>query len=294
MNQNNQRHSGYVALIGRTNVGKSTFLNAIMKTKVAIVSDKPQTTRKRILGIKTNERGQMIFFDSPGVHKPHFKLNERMMKEVEDALMESDLILYFIDIDDDREDEFLLSMIRRSGKPVFLIINKIDKYSKARALESIRFFKDIYDWKEIVPVSAKTGDNIDVVENLIYDNLPAGDDFFPAEQWTSQSENYYVAELIRENLLHWIRDELPFITGVKIEEIKDRGETVYIRAEIYVETHSQKKIIIGSKGGMIKQVGLETRRELENYFAKKVYIDLFVKIVPDWRNSSQVIAEILG
>jgi GTPase len=294
LNQNNQRHSGYVALIGRTNVGKSTFLNAIMKTKVAIVSDKPQTTRKRILGIKTNERGQMIFFDSPGVHKPHFKLNERMMKEVEDALMESDLILYFIDIDDDREDEFLLSMIRRSGKTVFLIINKIDKYSKSRALESIRFFKDIYDWKEIVPVSAKTGDNIDVVENLIYDNLPAGDDFFPAEQWTSQSENYYVAELIREKLLHWIRDELPFITGVKIEEIKDRGETVYIRAEIYVETHSQKKIIIGSKGGMIKQVGLETRRELENYFAKKVYIDLFVKIVPDWRNSPQVIAEILG
>jgi len=293
LNQNNQRHSGYIALIGRTNVGKSTFLNAIMKTKVAIVSDKPQTTRKRILGIKTSEKGQMIFFDSPGVHKPHFKLNERMMKEVEDALMESDLILYFVSIDDDREDEFLLSMIRRSGKTAFLIINKIDKYSKAKALERIRFFKDIYDWKEIVPTSAKNGDNIDVIENLIYDNLPAGDDFFPAEQWTSQSENYYVAELIRENLLHWIRDELPFITGVKIEEIKDRGETVYIRADIYVETHSQKKIIIGSKGGMIKQVGLGTRKELENYFAKKVYIDLFVKVVPDWRNSPQVIAEIL-
>ena len=280
-------------MIGRTNVGKSTFLNAIMKTKVAIVSDKPQTTRKRILGIKTSERGQMIFFDSPGVHKPYFKLNERMMKEVEDALMESDLILYFVSIDDDREDEFLLSMIRRSGKTAFLIINKIDKYSKAKALEKICFFKDMYDWKEIVPISARKGDNIDVVETLIYDNLPAGDDFFPAEQWTSQSENYYVAELIRENLLHWIRDELPFITGVKIEEIKDRGETVYIRAEIYVETHSQKKIIIGSKGGMIKQVGLETRKELENYFAKKVYIDLFVKIVPDWRNSPQIIAEIL-
>lgn len=294
MKQNNQRHSGYIALIGRTNVGKSTFLNAIMETKVAIVSDKPQTTRKRILGIKTTGKGQMIFFDSPGVHKPHFKLNERMMNEVEDALLESDLILYFVGIDDDREDEFLLSMIKRSGKPVFLIINKIDKYSKAKALERIQFFKDIYGWKEIVPISAKKGDNMDVVERLIYDYLPAGDDFFPAEQWTSQTENYYVAELIRENLLRWIRDELPFITGVKIEEIKDRGETVYIRADIYVETHSQKKIIVGSKGGMIKQVGQETRRELENYFTKKVYIDLFVKIVPDWRNSPQVITEILG
>jgi GTPase len=294
LKQNNQRHSGYIALIGRTNVGKSTFLNAIMETKVAIVSDKPQTTRKRILGIKTTGKGQMIFFDSPGVHKPHFKLNERMMNEVEDALLESDLILYFVGIDDDREDEFLLSMIKRSGKPVFLIINKIDKYSKAKALERIQFFKDIYGWKEIVPISAKKGDNMDVVEGLIYDNLPAGDDFFPAEQWTSQTENYYVAELIRENLLRWIRDELPFITGVKIEEIKDRGETVYIRADIYVETHSQKKIIVGSKGGMIKQVGQETRRELENYFSKKVYIDLFVKIVPDWRNSPQVITEILG
>lgn len=263
-----------------------------MQTKVAIVSDKPQTTRKRILGIKTTQKGQIVFFDSPGVHKPHFKLNERMMKQVEDAQMESDLILYFIGIDDNREDEFLLSMIKGSGKAVILVINKIDKFNKAKALERISFFKDLHDWKEIVPISALKGDNLDVLENLIYDYLPAGENFFPAGEWTVQSERYYVSELIRERLLRWIRDELPFISGVKVEEIKDRGETVYVRADIYVETHSQKKIIVGKKGGMIKQVGQEARQELENYYDKKVFLDLFVKIVPDWRNSPQVIKDI--
>jgi GTP-binding protein Era len=293
MKKDNTRHSGYVALLGRTNVGKSTFLNALMQTKVAIVSDKPQTTRKKILGIKTTERGQIIFFDCPGIHKPHFKLNELMMKEVNEALHDADLILYFIDIGDAKQDEFIFSQLQRAGKPAFLVINKIDKLNKARILEKIQSYRDSFPWKEIVPISALKGDNLELIEDLIFTYLPEGENFYPAEEYTLQSENFFLGELIREKVLNFVEDELPFTTTLKIEEVKDRGEVVYVRAEIFVESRAQKKIIIGKQGNLIKQIGTQARVSLEDYFAKKVFLDLHVKIVPGWRNSPQIIRETL-
>jgi GTP-binding protein Era len=292
MKKNEARRSGYVALLGRTNVGKSTFLNALMQAKVAIVSDKPQTTRKKILGIKTTDRGQIIFFDCPGIHRPHFRLNELMMKEVRDALYDADLILYFIDIGDPQQDEFIFSLLQQAGKSAFLVINKIDKLNKARILEKIQGYRDAYPWKEIVPISALKGDNLELIEELIFQHLPAGEDFYPAAETTLQTEIFFVGELIREKVLNWVEDELPFTTTLKVEEIKDRGEVVYVRAEIYVESPGQKKIIIGKKGNLIKQIGSQGREALEEYFGKKVFLDLHVKIVPGWRNSAQVIHEI--
>ncbi|MBE0665524.1 MAG: GTPase Era [Candidatus Aminicenantes bacterium] len=294
MKKNKTRHSGYVALLGRTNVGKSTFLNALMQTKVAIVSDKPQTTRKKILGIKTTERGQIIFFDCPGIHKPHFRLNELMMKEVNEALHDADLILYFIDVGDAKQDEFIFSQLQKAAKPVFLVINKIDKLNKARILEKIQSYRDGLPWKEIVPISALKGDNLELIEELIFQYLPEGENFYPAEEYTLQSENFFLGELIREKVLNFVEDELPFTTTLKIEEIKDRGEIVYVRAEIFVETRAQKKIVVGKQGNLIKQIGSQARLALEGYFAKKVFLDLFVKIVPGWRNSPQIIRETLG
>jgi len=292
MKKNEARRSGYVALLGRTNVGKSTFLNALMQAKVAIVSDKPQTTRKKILGIKTTDRGQIIFFDCPGIHRPHFRLNELMMKEVRDALHDADLILYFIDIGDPQQDEFIFSLLQQAGKSAFLVINKIDKLNKARILEKIQGYRDAFPWKEIVPISALKGDNLELIEELIFRYLPEGEDFYPAEETTLQTENFFVGELIREKVLNWVEDELPFTTTLKVEEIKDRGEVVYVRAEIYVESPGQKKIIVGKKGNLIKQIGTQGREALEEYFGKKVFLDLHVKIVAGWRNSAQVIHEI--
>lgn len=286
------KHSGYVALMGRTNVGKSTFLNTIMDSKISIVSDKPQTTRRQILGIKTTEKGQIIFFDSPGIHKPYFKLNEKMMKDVHNSLLDTDIILYFVTIDDQNKDDFTINMIEGLKKTTFLIINKIDKYNKAKVLKKIDFYQELFDWDEIVPISALNGDNVDHLENLIFQYLPESEYFFPPEEFTQQSEHFYVAELIREKLLNYTRNELPFTTTVKVQEIAEREKVFYIRAEIFVESHSQKKIVVGKQGSLIKQIGETARSDLEDYFAKKVFLDLFVKVVPNWRNSSQILKEL--
>ncbi|MCU0285090.1 MAG: GTPase Era [Acidobacteria bacterium] len=287
-----KKHSGYVALVGRTNVGKSTFLNAMLETKVSIVSPKPQTTRKQILGIKTTKYGQIIFFDSPGIHKPYFKLNEKMMKDVHTSLLDSDIVLYFIDIDEQREDDFAISLFENIGKPVFLVINKVDKYKKAKVLEKIERFKDAYKWSEIIPLSALKGINMDLIEKLIYKYLPANEYFYPEEEWTLQTERFYVSELIREKLLNSAQDELPFTTTVKVEEITDKEKIIYIRAEIYVETQSQKKILIGKHGNFVKNIGETARKDLEEYFEKQVYLDLFIKVIPNWRNSPHILSQL--
>lgn len=288
------RHAGYIALVGRTNVGKSTFLNALMERKIAIVSDKPQTTRKRILGIKTTPHGQLIFFDCPGIHKPFFKMNEKMMADVHEALRDADLILYFVDMDGTFEDKFILEMLSKLKKSVLLVINKIDRHGKNRILEKIEFYRTLFPWKEIVPISARHGDNLDLLEELLYRHLPEADNYFDEDKVTDQSETYYLAELIREKTLEMVHDELPFTSNVKVEEITDRGELVFVRAEIWVENHSQKKIIIGRRGSLLKQIGCNARQALEEYFAKKVFLELFVKIVPGWRNSPLIIKDIFN
>lgn len=286
-----KKHSGYVALIGRTNAGKSTFLNSIMGVKVSIVSDKPQTTRKQILGIKTTKRGQIVFFDSPGVHKPRFKLNEKMMKDVHNSLNNADVILYFVEISDRSKDSFIIDLLKEK-KNVFLVITKIDQFKKSRVLEKIEKMKDLFHWKEIIPVSALNGDNLPLLEDLIYDYLPESDQmFFNDDQYTVQSEKFYLSELIREKILFNTRDEMPFTTMVNLVELKDRGEIIYIRSEIYVETQSQKKIIIGKQGKKLKTIGETARIDLEDYLEKKVFLDLFVKVVPNWRNSRNILSE---
>jgi GTPase len=287
-----KKHSGYVALIGRTNVGKSTFLNAILETKVSIVSNKPQTTRKQILGIKTTKYGQIIFFDSPGIHKPYFKLNERMMKDVHASLLDADLVLYFMEMGDQREDDFAISLLENIGKPVFLVINKIDKFNKAKVLEKIDRFKDTYQWSEIVPLSALKNINTDLIENLIYKYLPENEYFYPEEEWTLQSERFYVSEIIREKVLNSAEAELPFTTTVKVEELTDKEKIYYIRADIYVETNSQKKILVGKHGNFVKHIGETARKDLEDYFEKQVYVDLFIKVVPNWRNSPHILSQL--
>ena len=293
MNKNSERRSGYVALLGRTNVGKSTFLNAIMETKVSIVSNKPQTTRRQILGIKTTDRGQVIFFDSPGIHKPQYRLNEKMMKDVHNSLMDADVLLYFVDIQDKREDEFILEMLKAVKKPIFLVINKIDKLKKSKALLRMDELKDVHTWAEIVPLSALQKINVDLLEELIFKYLPVGENFFPEEEYTSQTERFYISELVREKLLNLTRSELPFTTTVKVEEIKERENDVhYVRAEIYVESQSQKKIVVGKHGNLIKQIGEEARKDIEDYYDQKVYLDLFVKVMPNWRNSPHVLHDI--
>lgn len=287
-----KKHSGYVALIGRTNVGKSTFLNTIMEAKISIVSNKPQTTRKQILGIHTSPRGQIVFFDCPGVHVPYFKLNEKMMKDVHSSLMDANLILYFIDIADKKKDDFIMELIKQTDKPIFLIINKIDKFSKSKILEVIAATKDIHPWAEIVPISAKNNISIDLLEDLIYKYLPEGEGFYPEEESTLQTEKFYVSELIREKLLNQVEEELPFTTTVQIEELTKKENVIYIRAEIYVESPSQKKIVVGKKGNIVKIIGQLARIDLEDYFEKKVFIDLFIKVVPNWRNSPGILSQL--
>lgn len=285
--------SGTVAIIGRTNAGKSTFLNQVLEAKISIVSDKPQTTRRQILGIKTTPKGQIVFFDSPGIHRPHHRLNERMMKDVHASLGDTDLILYFVDIGIHRDDPFIRTMLEAAGKPVFLVINKIDKFSKSKILEFIDYHKDKFPWAEIIPISALSGDNTEYLLDLIFKYLPEGPPFYPEEELTVQSERYYAAEIVREKLLNETEDEIPYTTSVKTEEIDKRENVVYIRSEIYVESKSQKKIVIGSQGSRIKAIGEAARHELEEYFSQKVYLELFVKVVPDWRNSPQAIQDML-
>ncbi len=285
--------SGTVALIGRTNAGKSTFLNTVLEAKVSIVSDKAQTTRRQILGIKTTDKGQIVFFDSPGIHRPQHKLNERMMKDVHASLGDTDLILYFVDIGVHRDDPFIRTMLQPLKKPVFLVINKIDKFSKSKILEFINFQKDKYPWAEIVPISALSADNTDYLLDLVFKYLPEGPPFYADEELTVQSERYYAAEIVREKLLNETEDEIPFTTTVKTEEIQKKENVVVVRAEIYVESRSQKKIVIGSQGSRLRKIGEAARIELEEYFSQKVYLELFVKIVPNWRNSPQIIGDMM-
>lgn len=292
MKKSRIKKSGYIALLGRTNTGKSTLVNTLVGEKVAIVSDKPQTTRKRILGIKTSERGQLVFFDTPGIHKPYFKLNEKMMKEVLGALADADLVLAFRNVNDRRKDETMLALLPPpEKKKVFLVINKIDLLSKSKILTVIDDNRGDYPWAEIVPISALKGDNVDLLENLLFEYLPAGENLYPEDEFTLQSGNFYMSEMIREQLLAVTHQEIPYTTKVRIEQTRESGETFYIRAEILVESKSQKKIVIGRGGNLLKTVGQNARGFLERYLERPVYLDLYVRVAPDWRNSIPEISD---
>jgi GTPase len=299
--------TGYVALIGRPNTGKSTLLNALVGQKVAIVSDKPQTTRISILGIKTTEKGQIIFIDNPGIHKPLHTLNKRMMNFVYSALETSDIVCLLVDATEKfgHGDEYVLEVLRKVKTPVFLLINKVDIVRKDTVLPIIERYKDLFPFREIIPISALKGINVDVLEKLLFDALPLAPKLYSDEEISDQSERFLFAEIIREKILKYVTQELPFVTAVYIEAIENKeeqdwkkpGETrplTYIRASVFVEKDNHRKIIIGRHGSLIKQIGIEARQEIVDYVGHKVYLDLQVRVRENWRDSEDVLDLIEG
>lgn len=299
--------TGTVTLIGRPNTGKSTLLNALIGQKLAIVSARPQTTRVSILGIKTTDKGQIIFIDNPGIHKPLHALNKRMMNFVYSSLQTSDLVCLLVDATQKygHGDEFVLETLKKISTPAFLLINKVDIVRKDKVLLLIDRYKDLFPFREIIPVSALKGDNLDVLERLVYDALPLADKLYADEDISTQTERFLFAEIVREKILARVTEELPFVTAVYVEAIekkeqpdwKKEGETrplTHVRASIFVEKDNHRKIIIGRRGSLIKQVGIEARREIEDYVGHKVYLDLHVKVRERWRDSEDVLNLIEG
>ena len=288
-------NSGYVALIGRPNAGKSTLLNRLVGQKIAAVSDKPQTTRFKIQGIITRPEGQVVFVDTPGVHQPGYELNRRMMAAVQDALMGVDLVSLIRDASAStgNGDRFVLDLVKRSEKPAILLLNKIDKLEdKSALLPLIDFYRNEYDWQEVVPISALKNEMTDTVVESCLRHLPEGEPIFSEDELTDQSVRVLVAEIVREKVLHVTGDEIPYVTAVvteKFEEVRDDFTRIY--CVIVVERGSQKKIIIGHGASRLKDIGIRARREIEDLMGHRVHLELFVKVEEDWRNREQLLDE---
>ena len=280
--------SGFVAVIGRPNVGKSTLINRIIGQKVAITSDKPQTTRSRIQCILTLEDAQIIFLDTPGIHKPKFKLGEYMLKAAEGTLQEVDAIFFVIDATEKfgGGEKYILERLKATTKPVILVVNKVDLIDREKILLIIAEYSARRNFAAVVPISAADGTNVDALIAEAKNFLPEGVQYYPADMVTDQPERLIIAELIREKLLHATQDEVPHSIAVDLEEFTERDNgTIFIRATIYVERDSQKGILIGKGGAMLKKVGAAARPEIEMLLGTKIFLDLWVKVKRDWRNS---------
>ncbi len=288
---NSTFHSGYAALIGRPNAGKSTLLNRIVGEKIAAVSNKPQTTRHRIKGVYTSDAGQIVFIDTPGVHKPGHLLNRRMMAAVHDAIMSVDVVVLMRDasVSTGNGDRFVLDLIKQSEKPAVLVLNKIDKVkNKAEILPLIEFYSNEYEFAEIIPVSALKGEATDTLLNEIIKHLPEGEPIFAEDEFTDQPMRSIVAEMVREKILRSTGEELPYVTAVVPERWDETDpERLEIYCAIYVERPSQKGIIIGKGGAKLKQIGIEARQDIEKLLGRHVHLQLFVKVVEDWRNKER-------
>jgi GTPase len=287
---------GYASLVGRPNAGKSTLLNQIIGEKIAIVSDKPQTTRNRILAVKNYPEGQIAFVDTPGIHRPLHRLNVRMVDAAVDSLREVDVIALVFDASTKpgHGDDYVSSLLKDIRTPAVLVLNKIDLIAKSRLLPLIEQAQNWHSFAAIVPVSATTGDGVDRLERVLLEQLPEGQPGYPDDYLTDQPERALVAEIVREKVLQHTRDELPFSTAVVVDQFdeEERDRLLRLYCTIFVETESQKPIVIGRGGSMIKQIGTEARHDLENFFATKVYLDLRVKVNPDWRDNDRVLDEI--
>lgn len=288
--------SGYVGLIGRPNAGKSTLLNHLVGEKIAAVSNKPQTTRHKIQGIVTSEEGQIVFVDTPGVHKPGYLLNRRMMAAVHDAILSVDVVVLMRDasVSTGNGDKFVLDLVKNSGKPAVLVLNKIDKVKdKNNLLPLIEYYSKEYEFAEIVPVSALKGDAIDNLLDQITKHLPTGEPIFAEDELTDQSMRVIVAEMVREKILQTTGEEIPYVTAVVTEKYDETDPKVTkIYCAIYVERPSQKGIIIGKQGSKLQKIGTDARQEIEKLLGNRVYLQLFVKVVEDWRNREQKLNEI--
>ena len=284
--------SGFIAVIGRPNVGKSTLINALIGQKIAIMSDKPQTTRNRILCILTQPDAQIIFLDTPGIHKPKHKLGEYMVKAAEGTLREVDAIFFVVDATEKMGpgEHYILERLQATKRPVILVVNKLDLIEKERALPIISGYTEKYSFAGVVPISAKEEMNLDSLLTEAKKYLPEGPQYYPEDMVTDQPERLIVAELIREKALHLTRDEIPHAIAVDVDEMTTRpNDDVYIRATIYVERDSQKGIVIGAKGAMLKEIGALARQDIQNLLGSKVFLDLWVKVKKAWRDRDGIL-----
>jgi GTP-binding protein Era len=285
--------SGYVAFIGRPNAGKSTLLNQLVGQKIAAVSDKPQTTRFKIQGVITKPEGQIVLVDTPGVHKPGYEMNRRMMATVQDALLGVDLVCLIRDasVSTGSGDKFVLELIQRSQKPALLLLNKIDKVKdKSALLPLLEWYKNEYDWRELIPISALRGNVIDVLPKEMIKHLPVGEPLFGEDELTDQSVRTMVAEIVREKILQTTEEEIPYVTAVVVEKWdEEREDFTRINCAIFVERTSQKKIVIGKGAARLKEVGIEARRDIESLLGHRCHLELFVKVEKDWRDRQNLL-----
>lgn len=288
-------HSGFAALVGRPNVGKSTLMNALLGEKISIVSAHAQTTRNKITGVWNGDNSQVVFLDTPGMHKPQSKLGEAIRQSTMDALDEVDMIVFLCACNDPlgAGDRYILSLLKDRKVPVILALSKIDLISKEEVLKKIVQYSKIYPFAEIIPLSAKTGENLDELMKCVVKYMPEGPKYFPDDMVTDQPERNIVQEIVREKLLTRTRDEVPHAIGVFTEEFSERDNgKVYIRCTIYVERDSQKRIIIGKKGSVLKAAGQEAREEIQSLIGAPVFLDLWVKVSKDWKNKDYILREL--
>ncbi|MEG1501129.1 MAG: GTPase Era, partial [Clostridiales bacterium] len=284
--------SGFVTLIGRPNVGKSTLLNQLLGQKVAIISDKPQTTRNSIRGIYNSEDMQAIFVDTPGIHKPKYKLDERMMQSARDSLLSGDIIFYLVDVTSSfgKGEEYIINQFSQIETPVFLLLNKIDLVTKEKLFPLLDSYSKKYAFQEIFPICATTGENTDRLLTIMKNYLPEGPQYYPDDLISDQPEQQLLAELIREQVLLATEEEIPHSTAVNITDMEERENgLLYVGANIYVERDSQKGIIIGKRGAMLQKIGKGARLEMEKIFACRVFLDLRVRAKKDWRNNERLL-----
>ncbi|NTU43811.1 MAG: GTPase Era [Nitrospirales bacterium] len=293
-----QFRSGYVSLTGRPNVGKSTLLNAILGEKVSIVSSRAQTTRNRIVGVKTLPDSQIVFLDTPGIHKPKHRLGEMMVREALESVKEVDIILFLVEPEPPgRGDTFIIETLKGLEIPVFLVINKADKVRKSRLLPVIEEYSTLYPFREIIPLSALTEDGVDVLMNTLIDYLPEGPKFYPDDIVTDQVERFMVSEIVREKIMEKTMEEVPHSVAVNVEQWTEKttegGKAVVsIVANILVERDGQKGIIIGKGGQMLKDIGSSAREEIEDLLGTKVFLELWVKVRKDWRSNESILRDL--
>jgi GTP-binding protein Era len=282
--------SGFVSIIGRPNVGKSTLINHIIGQKIAIMSNKPQTTRNKIQGVHTTNDGQIVFIDTPGIHKPKTKLGDFMVKQATGTLKEVDVVLFLVDVFEGygAGDQFIIDQLENVKTPVFLILNKIDQVEPNQLLPIIEKYSKRYSFAEIIPISALQGNNVNTLLEQVFKKLSEGPQYYPADQVTDHPERFVVAELIREKILELTREEIPHSIAVEIEQMKqrDNSDTVYVAAVVYTERDSQKRIVIGKQGSVLKEVGKRARVDIEALLGNKIFLELWVKVKKDWRNQA--------
>lgn len=286
--------SGFISLVGRPNVGKSTLLNALIGKKIAITSNKPQTTRNIIQGIYTDSEVQMVFVDTPGIHKPKNRLGKVLNKQAYFTINDVDVILFLVDITESlgSGDKFILEVLKNANKPVILVINKIDLLPKEKILEKISEYKDLYNFEEIVPVSAIKKDNVDRLREVLKKYLPDNIKFYDDQTYTNVSTNFLISEIVREKILNLTEEEVPHSITCIVEDIKQTKDLLSINILIVLDRENLKKIIIGKQGSMLKEIGRRSRIELENMFNTKVYLELYVKVIPKWRDKESFLNEL--